>query len=342
MNEVILSVKGLNTVYKTGKRNTRALRDLNIDIYRGETISLVGESGSGKSTLGLSIMRLIEEPNIIEVDEEKGAGIYFYEHGNETSIMELSLPKIREFRWKKIAMIFQSAMNVLNPVMRIEAQFIETFEAHKIEGNFGERINHYLEIAGLSKNVRRLYPHELSGGMKQRVCIALALSCEPDLLIADEPTTALDAVVQKEILLELTRLKEELHLTIVFITHDLRVAASVSDRIGIFYGGRVVELGTKEDILNNPAHPYTNLLLSSIVTMKTPKDADLATLSGTPPDLSMDIPGCSFLERCPIAEAGCRTYDLDPVHLNKGHFAECIKAKSKKTVGKGGVLREVS
>jgi peptide/nickel transport system ATP-binding protein len=242
------------------------------------------------------------------------------------SILELSLPEIRSFRWKKISMIFQSAMNVLDPVMRIQDQFIETFEAHSIKGNYGEKINHFLELAGLGSNVRRMYPHELSGGMKQRVCIALALSCEPELLIADEPTTALDVVVQKEVLLELNKLKRNLNLSIIFITHDLRVAASVADRIGIFYAGRIVELGPRNRIIANPRHPYSKLLLSSIITTNTERGKKLATLSGSPPDLSQNIVGCSFYERCPVRMDSCRTYNLERITVEPDHFVECLRA----------------
>lgn len=322
MSEVILSISKLETVYRAEGKEIKAIRNLDLDIYRGETLALVGESGSGKSTLGLSIMRLIEPPNEIV----KGRMIF---HGDDedVSILDLTLPKMRMFRWKKVSMIFQSAMNVLNPIMRIEDQFMDTFEAHGIQGNYDERINHYLQLAGLGESVRRLYPHQLSGGMKQRVCIALSLSCEPELLIADEPTTALDVVVQKEILIELNKLKRELNLSIIFITHDLRVAASVADRIGTFYGGRLIEVGKKEQIIKNPRHPYTKLLLSSIITTHTPRGKKLATLEGTPPDLSQVIEGCSFYERCPVRLDGCRTYDLTPVNLENGHFAECIRAK---------------
>ena len=324
MNENILTVSDLVTLYKTESKEVKAIRELDLEVKRGETIALVGESGSGKSTLGLSILRLIEPPN-----EIASGKLVFHDSGEDVSILDLSLPEIRKFRWKKVSMVFQSAMNVLNPVMRIEDQFIETFEAHSIDGDYSERINHYLELAGLGPKVRRLYPHELSGGMKQRVCIALALSCEPELLIADEPTTALDVVVQKEVLLELNKLKKNLNLSIIFITHDLRVAASVADRIGIFYAGRLVELGPRERIIANPRHPYSKLLLSSIITTSTPRGKKLATLSGSPPDLSVEIKGCSFYERCPVRVDSCRTYNLDRVQVESNHFAECIRAKEE-------------
>lgn len=321
MNEKVLSISDLVTIYRTETKEVKAVRDLSLEVRKGETLALVGESGSGKSTLGLSILRLIEPPNEIA----KGK-LVFHESNEDISILDLSLPEIREFRWKKVSMIFQSAMNVLDPVMRIEDQFIETFEAHNIEGDYNQRIDRYLEMAGLGPNVRRLYPHELSGGMKQRVCIALALSCDPELLIADEPTTALDVVVQKEVLIELNKLKKDLNLSIIFITHDLRVAASVADRIGIFYAGRLVEIGPKEQVIREPRHPYSRLLLSSVITIYTPRGKKLSILSGSPPDLSIEIKGCSFYDRCPFRTETCRTYNLERISVGMDHFVECIRA----------------
>lgn len=320
MSEIILSIRNLNTVFHTPKGDVKAIRNLDLDVERGKVLSLVGESGSGKSTLGFSIMRLIDPPG-----EIVSGSMNFYGSEETVSIMDLSLPKLRAFRWKKIAMIFQSAMNVLNPVARIEDQFYDTFEAHEIKGDLSQRIDKYLNIAGLGPKVRRLYPHELSGGMKQRVSIALALSCEPELLIADEPTTALDVIVQNEILTSLLKIKDELNLTIIFITHDLSVAATIADKIGIFYAGRVVEIGSKEEVLTHPQHPYTDMLLSSMISLSTDKEEYLPVSEGFPPDLSKPIMGCSFHSRCPIGENACLSYDLSPVKISKTHFVECIK-----------------
>lgn len=324
----ILTIKNLETVYSTDTGDVKAVRSLDLSVTRGETLALVGESGSGKSTLGLSILRLLDPPNGVREGE-----IIFHDHDGDISILDTSLIELREFRWKKISMIFQSAMNVLNPVMRIESQFIDTFVAHNIGGDYNERIDHYLELAGLGPKVRRLYPHELSGGMRQRVTIALALSCEPELLIADEPTTALDVVVQREILYELNRLKKELDLSIVFITHDLSVAASIADRIGIFYAGRVVELGPKSEVIGNPQHPYASMLIGSILTMKTSRNTPLKSLEGVPPDLRKEINGCSFYPRCPVKEFACTVYDLAPVFTDENHYVECVKPGSLPVAG---------
>ncbi len=323
MSDNILSIRNLETDYSLGNGGyVKAIRSLSLDVRRGESLALVGESGSGKSTLALSIMRLIEKPNKIAEGE-----IIFIDKDRDISVLKLGEIGLRLFRWKKVAMIFQSAMNILNPVMRVENQFIDTFEAHNIQDDYDQRINKYLTIAGLGKKVRRLYPHELSGGMKQRVSIALALSCEPELLIADEPTTALDVVVQREILFELKQLKNSLNLSIIFITHDLSVASAIADRIGIFYAGRIVEIGRKNDVINRTAHPYAKLLLGSIVTMSTPRGKELSSLEGIPPDLSKEITGCSFYERCPSRVKQCLTYDLQPLKIGEDHYVECLRAQ---------------
>ena len=318
MSFPILTIKKLNTVFHTPSGDVRALRDLDLEVNKGEVLAIVGESGSGKSTLGFSILRLIDSPG-----EIAGGSIVFHGATGDVSVLELSLPKLREFRWANISMIFQSAMNVLNPISRIEKQFIDTFVAHNIQGDYQERINKYLEIAGLGKQVKKMYPHELSGGMKQRVNIALALSCEPSILIADEPTTALDVVVQKEILSSILKIKEELNLTVIFITHDLSVASSIADRLAIFYAGRPVEVGSADKILKSPQHPYTTLLLSSMISLSTNRNAKLKTMGGSPPDLKKPIPGCSFLERCPIGESACSTYDLSPAKADGDGYVEC-------------------
>ncbi len=320
MSFPILSIKKLKTVFHTPSGDVQALRDLNLEVNKGEVLAIVGESGSGKSTLGFSILRLIDPPG--EIAE---GSIVFHGPEGDVSILDLSLPLLREFRWVNISMIFQSAMNVLNPVTRIERQFIDTFEAHRIEGNYDERIDKYLNIAGLGKQVKKMFPHELSGGMRQRVNIALALSCEPHILIADEPTTALDVVVQKEILSAILKIKNELDLTVMFITHDLSVASSIADRLAIFYAGRPVEVGPAEKVLKSPQHPYTALLLSSMISLDTNRKANLITMGGSPPDLKRQITGCSFVDRCPIAEEACRTYDLSPAKTETGVYVECMK-----------------
>lgn len=315
----LLSINKLETMFETNKGTVKALRSISLDVEKGETIALVGESGSGKSTLGLSILKLIEKPGKISAGE-----ITFRSTEGDLDVLGLEGGKLRRYRWKKVAMVFQSAMNVLNPVMRIEDQFLDTMEAHDIPlSETSQRIDHYLELAGLGPKVRRLYPHELSGGMRQRVNIALALSCEPDLLIADEPTTALDVVVQKEILKSLSLLKRELGLTVIFITHDISVARAIADRIAIFYAGRIVELGKTDEVINRPKHPYARALLSSIITLKTEKGVKLNALQGSPPDLRNEIVGCSFIPRCPLAHKECSSYVPDE-NYDTDHYVECV------------------
>ena len=315
----LLSISNLETVFETNKGTVKALRSISLDVLKGETIALVGESGSGKSTLGLSILKLIEKPGKIKAGE-----ITFKSADGDIDVLGLEGGKLRRYRWKKVAMVFQSAMNVLNPVMRIEDQFLDTMQAHDIPSEeASQRIDHYLELAGLGSKVRRLYPHELSGGMRQRVNIALALSCEPDLLIADEPTTALDVVVQKEILKSLNSLKRELGLTVIFITHDISVAHAIADRIAIFYAGRIVELGKTDEVISRPRHPYARALLSSIVTLKTAKGTKLNALEGSPPDLRNEIVGCSFIPRCPLAHKECSSY-VPEENYDTDHYVECV------------------
>lgn len=319
MAPTLLSIRDLETVFETNKGTVRALRSVDLDLYKGETLALVGESGSGKSTLGLSIMKLIEEPGKIAEGTITMHGV------EDIDVTSLKGGKLRRFRWKKVAMVFQSAMNVLNPVMRIEDQFIDAMEAHNIEkSEISSRIDHYLNLAGLGPKVRRLYPHELSGGMRQRVNIALALSCEPDLLIADEPTTALDVVVQKEILKSLNTLKNQLGLTIIFITHDISVAASIADRMAIFYAGRIVEIGPKEEVISKPRHPYSKALLSSIITLDTARGQQLTALTGNPPDLREPIEGCSFANRCPVARHECLSFKPTESLVTSDHYVECL------------------
>ncbi len=318
MNSLI-SIRKLQTDFETAKGTVKALRSLDLDIERGETLALVGESGSGKSTLGLSIMRLIEPPGFIKEGEISMHGV------DEVDITSLQGGLLRRFRWKKVAMVFQSAMNVLNPVMRVEDQFYDAMAAHDIPSKERSgRIDHYLKLAGLGPKVRRLYPHELSGGMRQRVNIALALVCEPELLIADEPTTALDVVVQKEILKSLNKLKKDLGLTIIFITHDISVASAVADRMAIFYAGRIVEIGSKDEIINRPRHPYSKALLSSIITLDTKRGQELTALKGNPPDLRIPIKGCSFANRCASVKKECATFKPGRGILSTDHYVECL------------------
>ncbi len=313
----ILSIKNLNVVYTTPNRKTHALKSITVDFNSGEIAAIVGESGSGKSTMGLAIMKLISDPGKITSGE-----LIYRGFPEEVNIINLEGGELRRFRWKNISMVFQASMNSLNPVTRIRAQFMDTLEAHNMKQD-DATIDFLLEHAGLSKNVKNMYPNQLSGGMKQRVNIALALACSPKILIADEPTTALDVVVQKEILKYLVTLKTKLNLSIIFITHDISLASMVADRMFIFYDGRIIESGTTEDIIKNPLHPYTKKLLSLVLDLKLNKEGH-SFINVTNGD-AKNVDGCSYYNLCPMRTDHCAKYDYQE-NINGGHMVKCLNA----------------
>lgn len=312
MNE-ILSIKNLSVVYKTSNRETDALKSVNINLMKNQITAVVGESGSGKSTMGLAIMKLISAPGKIT------SGDIIYHGEQDINIMNLSGGELRRFRWKTISMVFQASMNSLNPVTRIRAQFMDTFEAHSMKQD-DKLIDFLLEHAGLPSNVQNMYPNQLSGGMKQRVNIALSLACNPSVLIADEPTTALDVVVQREILQYLASLKNKLNLTIIFITHDISLASMVADRMLIFYDGRIIESGSADDIINNPLHPYTKKLLSLVIDLKAEKK--LISEEIAEKIYNKNAGGCSYYNNCPIRSELCLKYDYFEI-IKNDHMVKC-------------------
>ncbi|MFN4336188.1 MAG: ABC transporter ATP-binding protein [Candidatus Nitrosocaldus sp.] len=301
-----LEVSNLRAYYFTGKGVVKAVDDVTFDT--NESIGIAGESGSGKSTLALSILRMLQPPGKVVDGKIMLDGIDILamdEHEFNTKI-----------RWKKIAMVFQAAMNVLDPVYRIEEQMEELLRYHGYVGsNAYELMSSAVRQVGLDEDVLKRYPHELSGGMKQRVVIAMALLMKPSLLIADEPTTALDVLVQAQIINLLKRLKREEGLMIMLITHDLSIIAEVADRIGIMYAGQMVEFGSIDHVYREPKHPYTQALLQSIPRLRGEKR--LAYIKGSPIDL-LNIPrGCRFYARCPYAMDKCR--EEDPPALDGGY-----------------------
>ncbi len=310
----ILSIKNLSVVYKTSNRETSALKSININFRSHEIAAIVGESGSGKSTMGLAIMKLISDPGKIT------SGEVIYHGDQDIDIMGLDAGELRRFRWKTISMVFQASMNSLNPVTRVRDQFMDTFAAHSMKQD-DKMIDFLLEHSGLSNNVKNMYPNQLSGGMKQRVNIALALACNPKILIADEPTTALDVVVQREILEYLASLKNKLNLTIIFITHDISLASMVADRMFIFYDGRVIESGDTEEIINNPLHPYTKKLLSLIISLKSVNN--LKFYMPDKKNYNKSNSGCSYYNNCPIRSSACLKYDYHEI-INNNHMVKCI------------------
>jgi peptide/nickel transport system ATP-binding protein len=333
----VLEVRDLSVVYDG---DTKAVDHVDIALAPGETLGLAGESGSGKSTLALGLCRLLRPPAVIT----SGSVIY---RGSRVALggvdlLELRSRELRKLRWREISIVFQSAMNALNPVLRIRDQLGDVLDAHLrlSRKEKRDRLDTLLDLVGIPRERLRSYPHELSGGMRQRVMIAMALAVDPEVVIMDEPTTALDVVVQREILAQIVELQDRLHFAVLFITHDLSLLLEIADRIAVMYAGRLVEVGSAEQIHNRPAHPYTQGLLGSFPSVHGAR-RELAGIPGTPPDLRSLPPGCSFVPRCNHATAKCRDIDMsmnpvtgssDPSHLSACPFVtfELAKANTPK------------
>jgi peptide/nickel transport system ATP-binding protein len=302
MTDVILQVTGVSVEY-AARRPTRAVRNVSFDLGRGEVLGIAGESGCGKSTLAYAIARLLRPPARLTA----GSITFQPAHGQPLDVMALTDDQLREFRWTSVAMVFQSAMNALNPVTSIGRQFGDIFAAHRPDMDAAaraRRTSELLEMVGMDPRRAHGFPHELSGGMRQRVGIAMALALEPELVIMDEPTTALDVVVQREILDEIERLREELGFSVVFITHDLSLLLEISDWLAVMYAGQIVEYAPTERMGSTPAHPYTQGLLGSFPDMRGAR-RELHGIPGSPPDLRADAAGCPFAPRCPFAFEPC-------------------------------------
>jgi peptide/nickel transport system ATP-binding protein len=288
-----LDVASLTTRYQTSKGQVHALEDVYFSLEKGESIGIAGESACGKSTLGLSLIRMIQGGKIIS------GKVSF----DGESILDLTESKFdTDYRWKKISMVFQGAMNSLDPVYTIKQQFVEILKEHDYEGDSEKLILDSINSVNLDESVLKKYPHELSGGMKQRIIIAMALLLKPKFVIADEPSTALDVLIQAQIVNLLKKLKKD-GMSIMLITHDLAVLSEIADKIGIMYGGRMIEFGSSQDIYKNPKHPYTKGLLESIPTLHGGKPK---YIKGNPPDLLSPKEGCRFIDRCPEAMEKCK------------------------------------
>ncbi len=326
MKEKILQVKNLQVQFTTDRGPVIAVKGVDFEVYKGKTLGIVGESGSGKSVSALSIMRLIPDPpgKII-------AGEIDFKGKN---LLDISLGEMRKIRGNKIAMIFQEPMTSLNPVFTVGNQIKEVLELHQphlSKKEKEEKTIDMLRLVGIPSPERRVkeYPHQLSGGMRQRVMIAMALACEPDILIADEPTTALDVTIQAQILELMKKLQNELGMGIIFITHDLGVVAEMCHDVSVMYCGRVVEQGDVNTIFSRPLHPYTKGLMESIpsfdsTTGKTKER--LKTIEGMVPPMFALPRGCSFQDRCPYATDHCRGPRKNPPleELEPGHFVACF------------------
>jgi len=315
----LLEIEGLKTQFYTSAGTVKAVDGITYDVKEGETVAIVGESGCGKSVGAMSILRLIPDPpgKIVE------GSIMF--QGRD--LLKLSEAQMRDVRGKDIGMVFQEPMTSLNPVLTIGRQLTETLEEHL--GTTGEkameRAVELLGLVGISEPQRRLaqYPHHLSGGMRQRVMIAMALACEPKLIIADEPTTALDVTIQAQILELMKDLTRRLGVALIVITHNLGVVARYADRVNVMYAGKIIESGTALDIYHRPRHPYTLALLKSVPRMDLPRAAKLDPVEGQPPDLTRLDEGCSFRPRCGFAVKKCEQ-QFPPLEAVKGpHIAAC-------------------
>src|SRR3990170_2708094 len=313
MTEPLLQITDLRTSFFTDAGEVKAVRGVSFSLDKGKTLGLVGESGCGKSVTALSIMRLVSFPGRIVKGE------VFYK---EKDLLKCSEDEMRKIRGAEIAMVFQEPMTSLNPVLTIGNQISEAISLHqnlnKIE---------MLKLVGIPSPEKRIkdYPHQMSGGMRQRAMIAMALSCNPSILIADEPTTALDVTIQAQILELIQGLQKQLDMAMILITHDLGVVAEAVDNVAVMYAGKIVEYADTKTLFEEPMHPYSVGLLNSLPTME--KDGGASkTIPGTVPGL-LNLPaGCTFYDRCPKADSGCTEHEPELVEVKKGHLVACYKA----------------
>lgn len=317
--EPMVSLRDLSVTFTGGRRPVHAVSGVSLDVQRGEVVALIGESGSGKSVTLRTLLRLHNERRTQVGGQVRVTG---------RDVLTMSQRELADFRGKVASMVFQEPLLALDPVYSVGAQIIEALRRHDrlSQAEAQQRALALFERVRIPSPQRRLqaYPHEMSGGMRQRAMIALALACKPQLLLADEPTTALDATVQIQILLLLRELQRELGLSVVFVTHDIGAAVEVADRIAVMYAGRIVEEGTARELIRSPRHPYTMALLQSRAHGAMTRGTRLETIGGAPPDLSALPPGCAFAERCKLATDACRIAQPPVVELAPGHRARCI------------------
>jgi oligopeptide/dipeptide ABC transporter ATP-binding protein len=326
-NEPILKISDFSVVYRTERGDVRAVDGVNLALHAGEVVGLAGESGSGKSTLAYGSCRLLRPPALITGGSVIYRGRRF---PSGVEILDKRPEELTPLRWREIAIVFQSAMNALNPVLTVGDQILDVVEAHmKLSKDEAmDRVASLLDFVSIPRDRMKSYAFELSGGMRQRVMIAMALATEPEIVIMDEPTTALDVVVQRDILAQIVELKERLSFAVLFITHDLSLLLELADQVAVMYAGKLVEIASSEEIHHEPAHPYTKGLLNSFPSLRGPR-RELAGIPGTPPDLRNLPPGCSFLPRCPYGTDACHDIDMslgkvatsaDPDHVTACPF----------------------
>jgi peptide/nickel transport system ATP-binding protein len=301
----VLEIKGLCVDYGLGRNAVHAVLDVDLTLNRGEVLGLAGESGSGKSTLAYGLTRLLAPPGVVS----GGEVIYHEPGGAAVDVLRLSPAELRKFRWAETSIVFQGAMNSLNPVHKVSTQLMDVIQAH--EPKLGrqarvDRARELLRMVGIAEDRLDAYPHQLSGGMRQRVMIGMALALDPKIVIMDEPTTALDVVMQRQILKQLVELRDRFDFSVLFITHDLSLLVEFSDRIAIMYGGRIVEQAPASVLYHDALHPYSDGLLHSFPALRGPR-RELTGIPGSPPDLRNMPSGCSFHPRCPKAFEPCST-----------------------------------
>jgi peptide/nickel transport system ATP-binding protein len=348
MAEPVLSIRDLCVDYVTDRGPVRAVDHVSLDVHQGEILGIAGESGSGKSTLAQALLRILPPPAVVS------CGRVLFE-GRD--ILAFGEPQLRELRWKRISMVFQSAMDALNPVLTVGEQIVDTLLAHAAGAEHGtpgrrapgdraardqgatgefraardrvaarERAAALFELVGISTDRLDSYAHQLSGGMRQRVCIALALALEPALVLLDEPTTALDVIAEREILVEIRRLQRELGFAVLFITHDLARMLQFSDRVAVFYAAEMVEVGPAAEMRRAPRHPYTQALLRTLPSVHSAR-VEVSSIPGAPPSLREPPAGCRFHPRCDRAVERCRTSVPELRGLAPGHSAACHLAE---------------
>ena len=320
-----LRIRDFSVAYRTPDGDVEAVNQVSLDLRPGEVVGIAGESGSGKSTLAYASCRLLRAPALIT-----GGSVSY--HGRRVSepveITTLRPAELQRLRWREIAIVFQSAMNALNPVLSVRDQLLDAIRAHlKVSRTDAlDRAGSLLDLVGIPRSRLRSYPHELSGGMRQRVMIAMALAVDPEIVIMDEPTTALDVVVQRDILSQIVELKDELGFSILFITHDLSLLLELADRIAVMYAGHLLEVGSSAEIQRGAAHPYTKGLLNSCPSLHGAR-RELAGIAGSPPDLRMLPRGCPFLPRCGYGTDACTEIDMSlaPVRssADASHVTSC-------------------
>ena len=324
MPKEILKVENLNMHYETLTGNVDAVKDISFTVFEGQSFGLVGESGCGKTSVAMSLLQLQADNAKITSGSIKLDGV---------ELVGMTESELRTVRWDGISIVFQGAMNAWNPVIKIGEQIREAIREHypkKSKSENTKKIAELFNMVGLDESIMDRYPHELSGGMKQRAVIALALSCDPKVIIADEPTTALDVVIQDQILNEIKKVQDLLGLSLIYISHDIAVIAEMTDQMAVMYAGRIVELGPTDEVFKNPKHSYTKALLASTPSVVGEK-VKLKSLEGEPPSLIDKQSGCAFAQRCPNKNETCNpTVDMELIEISPDYFVDACNASNSK------------